>query len=304
MILAVVLALIFGGNISAGVTAAAASSPGSGLQPAPPAQQGSTPEKGEDTLFEFTKFVSKDAQDTWTRIFADADRQYARAPSSRSRAGRQTGCGPASSATGPFYCPADNKVYLDLSFYQELSRRFGAPGDFAWAYVVAHEIGHHVQSVLGIEGSVRRQQQDDPGNANSSSCGSSSRPTASRGSGRIRRTSAGVLEPGDVDEGLRAAAAVGDDRLGARSPEQWTHGSSELRRSGSAGASSPATRTTATPATSRSELPPRRARREAGRRTALDRSQRPNPVKRLVRTSRATPVGGRSRAESRGVVDA
>ena len=228
IILAVVLALVFGGNIIGGGDGGGGLSPGSGLQPAPPAQ-GSAPEKGEDTLFEFTKFVSKDTQYTWAQIFANADRQYARAPVVAFTSGTQTGCGPASAATGPFYCPADNKVYLDLSFYQELSRRFGAPGDFAWAYVVAHEIGHHVQSVLGIEGSVRRQQQDDPGNANLYLVRLELQADCFAGVWAHSTYERGVLEPGDVDEGLRAAAAVGDDRLGARSPEQWTHGSSALR---------------------------------------------------------------------------
>ena len=229
VILAIVLALVFGGNIVGGGDGGGGLSPGSGLQPAPPAEQGATPEKGEDTLFEFTKFVSKDTQDTWAQIFANADRQYARAPVVAFTSGTQTGCGPASSATGPFYCPADNKVYLDLSFYQELSRRFGAPGDFAWAYVVAHEIGHHVQTVLGIEGNVRRQQQNDPGNANLYLVRLELQADCFAGVWAHSTYERGVLEPGDVDEGLTAAAAVGDDRLGARSPEQWTHGSSALR---------------------------------------------------------------------------
>ena len=144
MIIIVVLVLLFGGNVLGGESGDSGLSPGGGLEQAPPAEQGSTPEKGADSLFEFTKFVSQDAQDMWTTVFQNANEQYPRAGVVTFTGGTQSGCGPASSATGPFYCPADNKVYLDLSFYQALARRFGAPGDFAWAYVVAHEIGHHV----------------------------------------------------------------------------------------------------------------------------------------------------------------
>ena len=204
-------------------------SPESGLQPAPSAEQGATTDRGEDSAFEFTKFVSKDAQDVWTQIFQNADRQYPRAPVVTFTGGTQTGCGPASAATGPFYCPADNKVYLDLSFFQELSRRFGAPGDFAAAYVIAHEIGHHVQTVLGIEGNVRRQQQNDPGNENLYLVRLELQADCFAGVWAQSTYERGLLEQGDVEEGLGAAAAVGDDRLGARSREQWTHGSAALR---------------------------------------------------------------------------
>jgi predicted metalloprotease len=229
VIITIVAVLLLGGNVIGG-GADSGLAPGGGLEPAPPAGQGSTPEKGEDTLFEFTKFVSQDAQDTWLEIFRNANREYPRAPVVTFTGGTQTGgCGPASSATGPFYCPADNKVYLDLSFYRELSRRFGAPGDFAWAYVVAHELGHHVQSVLGIESTVRRQQQNDPANANLYLVRLELQADCFAGVWAHSTYERGVLEPGDVDEGLAAAAAVGDDRLGARSPEQWTHGSSALR---------------------------------------------------------------------------
>jgi predicted metalloprotease len=229
IIIAIVAALLFGGNILGGGGADSGFSPGSGLQPAPPAGQGSETDRGDDTVFEFTKFVSQDAQDTWTQIFRNAERQYPRAPVVTFTGGTQTGCGAASSATGPFYCPADNKVYLDLSFFQELSRRFGAPGDFAAAYVISHEIGHHVQTVLGIEGNVRRQQQNDPGNANLYLVRLELQADCFAGVWAHSTYQRGLLEEGDVDEGLAAAAAVGDDRLGARSPEQWTHGSAALR---------------------------------------------------------------------------
>jgi uncharacterized protein len=228
IILAVVLALLFGGNIVGGGSDSGFS-PG-GLDTAPPAEQGSAPGTGEDTLFEFTKFVSQDAQDLWTTIFQNADRSYRRAPVVTFTAGTQTdGCGPASSASGPFYCPADNKVYLDLSFAQQLSRRFGASGDLAWAYVVAHEIGHHVQTALGIEANVRRQQQNDPGNANLYLVRLELQADCFAGVWAHSAYERGDLEAGDIEEAVGAAEAVGDDRLGAQSREQWTHGSSALR---------------------------------------------------------------------------
>ena len=228
LILVVVLALLFGGNIVGGGSDSGFS-PG-GLDTAPPAGQGAAPGTGEDTLFEFTKFVSDDAQDLWTTIFRNSEQSYQRARVVTFTAGTQTdGCGPASSASGPFYCPADNKVYLDLSFAQQLSRRFGASGDLAWAYVVAHEIGHHVQTVRGIEAYVRRQQQDDPRNANLYLVQLELQADCYAGVWAHSVYTRGDLAPGDVEEAVRAAEAVGDDRLGAQSREQWTHGSSALR---------------------------------------------------------------------------
>ena len=143
--------------------------------------------------------------------------------------GTQSGCGQASAATGPFYCPADGKVYLDLSFFNELSRRFGAPGDFAAAYVIAHELAHHVQGELGIEEKMRELQRANPDRANEYSVRLELQADCLAGVWGHSVYQRGDLDPGDVDEGLAGAAAVGDDRLGARSPEQWTHGSSELR---------------------------------------------------------------------------
>ena len=120
-------------------------------------------------------------------------------------------------------------MYLDLSFFQELSKRFGAPGDFAAAYVIAHEIGHHVQTVLGIEAEVRRKQQEDRENANVYLVRLELQADCFAGVWARSTYDRGLLESGDLEEGIGAAAAVGDDRLGARSREQWTHGSSELR---------------------------------------------------------------------------
>ena len=238
LIILVVLALLFGGNIVGGGDGAGPLDPGGVDQPAPQAPSGSQPsgsnsETGsgaaKSNTFEFTKFLSKDVQDMWAEIFRRSGEPYTRAPVVTFTSGTVSGCGPASSQTGPFYCPADGKVYLDLSFYQELSRRFGAPGDFAWAYVVAHEMGHHVQSQLGIEEQVRQKQQQDPDNANEYLVQLELQADCFAGVWARSTYDRGLLEPGDTEEGLEAAAAVGDDRLGARSREQWTHGSSELR---------------------------------------------------------------------------
>jgi predicted metalloprotease len=229
IIIAIVAALLLGPNVLGGGDDGSLS-PGSGLEPSAPAQPSGEASRRDDTVFEFTKFVGKDTQDVWTKIFRNANRAYTRAPVVTFTSGTSTGgCGSASSATGPFYCPADNKVYLDLSFFQELSQRFGAPGDFAVAYVIAHEVGHHVQTLLGIESAVRRRQQEDPGNANQYLVQLELQADCFAGVWAHSTYERNLLEEGDVEEGLAAAAAVGDDRLGARSPEQWTHGSSRLR---------------------------------------------------------------------------
>ncbi len=152
------------------------------------------------------------------------------------------GCGLAESATGPFYCPGGRKVFLDLGFYRELSDRFGAPGDFAQAYVIAHEVGHHVQTLLGTEERVREAQRSRPGQANALSVRMELQADCYAGvwgyvasqPGRYEREHKVELDKGDVEEGLNAAASIGDDRLqrmatGHVSPEKFTHGSSEQR---------------------------------------------------------------------------
>jgi predicted metalloprotease len=152
------------------------------------------------------------------------------------------GCGFAQSATGPFYCPGGEKVFIDLGFYQDLERRFGAPGDFAQAYVLAHEVGHHVQTVLGIEGRVRQAQQSRPGQENALSVRMELQADCFAGvwghvaarPGRFAREGKVELDAGDAEEGINAAAAIGDDRLqrmggGHVSPERFTHGSSAQR---------------------------------------------------------------------------
>jgi predicted metalloprotease len=153
----------------------------------------------------------------------------------------QSACGYAGAATGPFYCPGDHKVYLDLGFYDELARRFGAPGDFAQAYVLAHEIGHHVQALMGTEGQMRQMQRSNPGSANELSVRLELQADCYAGvwgheANKSGRAAAGgvELDPGDIDAALHAAAAIGDDRLqklgtGRVMPEKFTHGSSEQR---------------------------------------------------------------------------
>jgi uncharacterized protein len=141
-------------------------------------------------------------------------------------------CGAASAASGPFYCPADQKMYLDLSFFRDLDRRFGAPGDFAQAYVVAHEVGHHVQNLLGINRQVAQaQRREDRAGANALSVQLELQADCFAGVWGHHANRQGLLEAGDVDEGLAAAAAIGDDRLsgGRVSPESFTHGTSEQR---------------------------------------------------------------------------
>lgn len=144
------------------------------------------------------------------------------------------GCGNAPSSVGPFYCPADEQAYIDLSFFKELDRRFGAPGDFARVYVLAHELGHHVQNVLGTSDQVRQAQQQDPGSANEMSVRLELQADCYAGVWGNSAQDRGLLEPGDVEEGLDAAAAVGDDSIQEQAgagvdPESWTHGSSESR---------------------------------------------------------------------------
>jgi predicted metalloprotease len=135
---------------------------------------------------------------------------------------------------GPFYCPADGKVYVDLGFYRELKQRFGAPGDFAQAYVIAHEVGHHVQNLLGISGKVHQMQQARPDAANALSVRLELQADCLAGMWARSSDDRSILEDGDIEEGLGAAAAVGDDRIQARTtgqvnPERWTHGSAQQR---------------------------------------------------------------------------
>ena len=185
-----------------------------------------------DPAAEFVSVVLGDTEETWTRVFRSAGRDYQEPVLVLFDGGVQSACGNASAASGPFYCPADRKVYLDLSFFRELDQRFGAPGDFAAAYVIAHEVGHHVQTVLGISGQVRDSQQGQSrAGANQMSVAMELQADCLAGVWGHHANRKQLLDPGDVEEGLQAAAAIGDDRLtrGRVSPESFTHGTSEQR---------------------------------------------------------------------------
>jgi predicted metalloprotease len=192
----------------------------------------STP--AEDSTKQFVSFVLDDAQQTWTGIFASSNATYTDARLILFRDGVQSACGYAQSATGPFYCPGDSQVYIDLGFYDELRNRFGAPGDFAEAYVLAHEIGHHVQRLTGTEAEVRRAQARDPARANQYSIALELQADCYAGVWANSAQTRGLLEVGDIEEGLGAAAAVGDDRIqrmggGYVNPDAFTHGSAAER---------------------------------------------------------------------------
>jgi predicted metalloprotease len=185
-------------------------------------------------LVEFVGFVVDDVQDSWARLFTEAGQRYQPTTLRLFTGGINTGCGGASSATGPFYCPLDRHVYLDLGFFRELRDRFGAPGDFAQAYVIAHEFGHHVQNLLGIADDVRRGQQEHPDEANELSVRLELQADCLAGVWAHSAYQEGLLESGDLEEGLDAAASVGDDRIQGQAgrevdPDSFTHGSSEQR---------------------------------------------------------------------------
>jgi uncharacterized protein len=191
-----------------------------------------TPE--ERRLVEFVSFVLDDVQETWARVLPRYGTQYREAKLVLFRNAVRTACGDMPSAAGPFYCPVDEKAYVDLGFYDDLRRRFGAPGDFAQAYVLAHEIGHHVQHVLGTDVRVRQVQQSRRDMANELSVRLELQADCYAGVWAHSTEQRRLLESGDVEEALGAAAAVGDDRIqqqttGMVRPESFTHGSSAQR---------------------------------------------------------------------------
>lgn len=199
---------------------------------------GDSPPSGavQDPLADFVSVVLADTEDTWGKIFADRGSRYQPPSLVLFTDAVRSACGIGQSAMGPFYCPLDQKVYIDLGFYRDLRERFQAPGDFAQAYVIAHEVGHHVQNLLGIADKVTDQRQRaSEAESNALSVRMELQADCLAGvwahdANRSRQ----ILEPGDLEEGLRAASAIGDDRIQRRTqgtvvPESFTHGSSEQR---------------------------------------------------------------------------
>ena len=200
-----------------------------GAGPTTEGQVQSSPE--EDRRVQFVSFVLDDAQNTWRQLLGP---RYQDAKLVLFRDQVESACGFGQAASGPFYCPGDQKVYIDLSFYDELQRRFGAPGEFAQAYVLAHEIGHHVQNLMGIEPQVRRAMQARPDMQNELSVRLELQADCLAGVWGHSTAQRKILEEGDVESALNAAAAIGDDRIqrmsgGYVQPDSFTHGSSAQR---------------------------------------------------------------------------
>ncbi len=190
----------------------------------------------EQERADFVSVVLADTEDSWRAIFAQSGKRYEEPRMVLFRNGVRSACGTASSAVGPFYCPGDRKVYLDLTFFDDLQRRHGAPGDFAQAYVIAHEVGHHVQTLLGVSAKVQQAgaKLDDAGRNRLSVRQELQADCFAGVWGHTANRERKVLEPGDLEEALVAASAIGDDRLqkeaqGRVVPDSFTHGSSEQR---------------------------------------------------------------------------
>ncbi|ADO47559.1 neutral zinc metallopeptidase [[Enterobacter] lignolyticus] len=199
----------------------------------PATQQSISPK--DDEAAKFTSVILATTEDTWGQIFQKMGRQYQQPKLVMYRGATRTGCGTGQSVMGPFYCPADSTVYIDLSFYDDMKHKLGADGDFAQGYVIAHEVGHHVQKLLGIEPKVRQmQQQASRAEVNRLSVRMELQADCFAGVWGHSMKQQGVLENGDLQEALNAAQAIGDDRLQQQSqghvvPDSFTHGTSEQR---------------------------------------------------------------------------
>jgi uncharacterized protein len=235
LIVLLVVFLLFGGGLPGGGGGGLGIDPGTGGfgQAAP--SEAELNEAPADDPAKFVDYVAGDVEAMWTELFRESGKTYERTIVVLYDDSVTSGCGNAPSSVGPFYCPLDRKVYLDLSFMAQLQERLGAEGDFAQAYIVAHEIAHHVQNLLGVMDDVNRARQEDPGSANDLSVRLELQADCLAGIwGHAANAQGDLLEPGDLEEGLNAAAAVGDDRIQGRGggrvdPESFTHGTGEQR---------------------------------------------------------------------------
>jgi uncharacterized protein len=222
---------LLGGGVDLGINSPLSGAGGTAVSAPIPASQ--DPDRD---LKDFSVYVFHNTQSTWQRILRADGKPYEHAKLVLYRAGVNTACGSASSAVGPFYCPGDQRVYLDLSFYGDMVDKLGGRGgDFAWAYVIAHEMGHHVQQQLGTSDEVDRARRDNPDDANELSVRMELQADCYAGVWAHGVYAAGDLQDGDVDEALDAANSVGDDRLqrragGSVDPDSFTHGTSEQRK--------------------------------------------------------------------------
>ncbi len=229
-LLLLLLSLIFGHNFLSFFSGSPGAAPATGS-----ASRSAVESPDEAKLVEFVSFVLDDTQTTWDRVLQrETGVPYRHAKLVLFRDATQSACGTAQTATGPFYCPADEKVYIDLGFYDELKNRFGAPGEFAQAYVLAHEIGHHVQNLLGITNEMQSLRERDPAASNPLSVRVELQADCLAGVWANSTAQRSLIDESDVEAGMRAAGAVGDDRLqkmarGYVSPESFTHGSSAQR---------------------------------------------------------------------------
>jgi predicted metalloprotease len=233
-IIATVLILLLGGGGGSGVDSPFEQFPAQ-TQPAGDTSMERAPD-AESQLVDFVSFVTGDLQRFWSADFQKASRPFEPTRLVLFRQATDTGCGTGSASTGPFYCPVDRRIYIDLGFFRELAQRFRAPGDFAEAYVLAHEYGHHVQTLTGVTKQVDDATREDPGQRNALSVRTELQADCLAGVWAHSTYERGLLEQGDLDEALTAAASVGDDRIQAQTtgriaPETFTHGTAAQRGS-------------------------------------------------------------------------
>lgn len=232
LIIVVLFTLLSGGGIGDVITNVGNST----QQTAPPSERPYISSEEEDELMEFVSVVLADTEDVWSRIFKDNGLTYEEPTLVIFSDSVQSACGVAGASVGPFYCPGDHKLYIDLSFYKELKERFKAPGDFAMAYVVAHEVGHHVQTLLGTSQKVHAlRSKADETSYNAATVKLELQADYYAGVWAHHQKNAGYLDVGDLDEALTAANAIGDDTLQMQArgyvvPESFTHGTSEQRK--------------------------------------------------------------------------